>query len=113
MPQLSPGKMNAPMRAVTVLDLVTLLGNVYRGAAMADVGFEDAEQTLQAITAKLNMKIRVPQSDIESALWACNLLDEKKKFWHPQGALFEQFIRKLVGPDHTFDRTYNLILEKP
>lgn len=105
---LTPGR---SMRTVTVLDLVCLLANTYRGAARDDVGFEDATMTIEALTTKLNAKVRVDIRDIESCLWACNLLDERKQFWHPKDLNFDQFIAKLL-PDAAFDKTYNFIMEK-
>ena len=66
--------------AVTLRDIMVLLDNVRLGASMPDVGFEDANQTYNSIVTKLNKKVSLKVSDLESALWSCNLLDEKGKF---------------------------------
>lgn len=78
---------------------------------MDEVGFEDANQTIEALCAKLNMKVTVRESDVESALWSCNLLSEKRRFWHPKGLTFDEFLSKLL-PGASFDKMYNVIKEK-
>jgi hypothetical protein len=93
---------------VSLVDIVALLDNIYRGAQHAEVGFEDASRTLDAITHELNKKVFIDPSVVESALWSCNLMDEQGKFWHPRGLSFEQFLKKLV-PFRAFCRKYNIL----
>lgn len=97
-------------RTVSVLDLVCLMGNLRRGAGADELGFEDAAQTLDQITAKLNMMISINIDDLQSALWSCNLLNERGKFWHPKDRTFDEFLKMILGPGEAFDKFYNLIL---
>lgn len=110
----APGKETSPTKAVSVLDLVVLLGNLCLGNADKDVGFEDARMGINTIISKLNHAPPVATKiyAIENALWACNLLNEKGKFWHPMGIPFDRFVAKML-PDMKFDRNYNLIEELP
>lgn len=106
-----PGIDNS-FKVVSTLDLVILLDNLCRGAADPEVGFEDCEQTLAEITSKLHWLTRLKKHDLESALWVCNLLSEKKTFWHPRGYTFDQWTRLLLKGD-SFDKDYNLIIDRP
>lgn len=106
---------NAPdrrlTRIVTVLDLVVLLGNVCRGLADVSVGYEDVKLPVDTLVKHLNRPVKVWLNDLEPALWACNLLSEKGKFWHPKRASFDRWISTMLPYDN-FDRLYNLVEEK-
>ncbi len=97
---------------VSVLDLVVLLDNVYRGADHPEVGFEDANKTLPMLAKYLGRSHElVDEGSIESALWSCNLLDENGAFWHPTDKTFDQFVDRML-PNHRFDKKFNLIIPK-
>lgn len=104
-------KQGGRWRPVRLLDLVTLLRNVHVGAASTEVGFEDARESLDSLTRKLNKKIYVEPAILESCLWSCNLLDERGEFWDIKGRSLDELIRQLM-PDAKFDSYYNLILNK-
>lgn len=92
---------------IKVIDIMVLLDHVRLGASMPDVGFEDANQTYDSMLRKLNKVIALPVSDVESALWSANLLDERGKFSHPEGLTFDEFVSKLKKDTETFNKNYN------
>lgn len=96
------------MRWVTALDLVVMLDNVYQASQEKDIGFEDPRETLASFLFRLNKMMRLYTEDVESALWSCNLLNEKGKFRHPRGWTFDQFLEKLLRGD-SFNKDYNYI----
>jgi hypothetical protein len=98
-------------RRVRLLDLVTLLHNVYVGSEDIEVGFEDAQETLASLTLRLNKPVMLDPSLLESALWSCNLLDEKGKFWDAKGRPFDQFLKELL-PHDRFNKQYNYLEDK-
>ena len=99
---------NTDLKAVSVLDLVTLLGNVLRGADDTECGFEDAEQSLNELVAHLNRYVQIPRPALESALWSCNLLNEAGKFWDVKDRSFDQYLKHVMRGE-AFDLDYNLM----
>jgi hypothetical protein len=95
-------------RTIRMLDVVVLLYHVYQGLKDDDVGYEDAEDTLALMTRRLSPIYRMDPKILESALWSCNLLNEKGKWWHPNDRTFDEFIRDVLGED-SFNKTYNVI----
>lgn len=110
-PPISAAHERRITRNVTVLDLVVLLGNVFRGLADNTVGYEDTKLPLDTLVRHLNRRVKVWLRDLEPALWACNLLDEKGDFWHPKGVTFDRWISTML-PYDKFDKLYNLVEEK-
>lgn len=94
---------------VKLFDLMILMFNMYRGLETKSVGFEDANNTIGTLTYGLGGKIQVELDDVESALWSCNLLDEKDKFWHPHKLSFDDFVQGIMGPGFKFNKKYNWI----
>lgn len=93
------------------LDLVVLMFNVFKAEKDPQVGFEDANNTLEMLIKQLNFRFKTSPEAIESALWSCNLLDEKKEFWHPFGMSFDAFVKKAL-PRYTLNKVYNTIERK-
>jgi hypothetical protein len=111
---ITPGylcKTGGQWRAVRLLDLAVLLYAVHQASTDEQVGFEDARETIQTLTRRLNKSVLIDPNHIESALWSANLLDEQAKFRHPTGMSFEEFAQRIVGKD-TFNRRYNVIERK-
>lgn len=103
------GKKGGKWRSVRLLELAVLLYNAHIAARDDDIGFEDANDTLDNITRRFNKWIFVDPALVDSLLWACNLLNEKKQFVHPRGLTFEQFIEKILKGRGKYDTFYNLI----
>jgi hypothetical protein len=104
-------KKGGQWRHVKLLDIATLLLNIHMAAKDEDVGFEDAQNTLSSITARLNKMVLLDPALIESGLWSGNLLNEKGRFVSPTGETFDEFVRRLLGRDG-FNRIYNTIERK-
>ena len=94
-----------------ILDLTTLLYNIYEGSRERNVGWEDAALTLNDITKHLDFTCYMMPDDIESALWSCNLRNEHKKFWDIQGRSFDDYLKSVV-PDYKFNKDYNFLTQK-
>lgn len=100
---------------ITLLDACVLIHNVAEGAKNKDVGFEDADRTLEQMLRALraNRVFTVKQDVLESALWSCNLMSQRRKFWTPDGREFREFTREVIGdPRLKFDDYYNIIEKK-
>jgi hypothetical protein len=94
------------VRPIKTTDLIVLIANVVTAARSKKVGFEDARFTPQEFIGRLNKTVWIDLADLESALWACNLLNEDRKFWHYEGDSFEKFLRG-IAKNSKFDMTYN------
>lgn len=110
-PKVIHGALGEKWRKVTGLDLVTLLYHLHKAAETKDIGFEDANNTLDQMSRKLRrVHAWINQSDVESVLWSCNLMDEKGEFWSPRGETLDAFLKR-VAPEG-FHKVYNTIKEK-
>lgn len=91
---------------ISNLDLTTLLYNIQQGSQEKDIGWEDASLSLNSIMRFLKGNSYITLDHVESALWSCNLRDEKGRFWDIKGRDFDQFVRSLL-PQEKFNRQYN------
>jgi hypothetical protein len=98
----------AQWRWLNVTDLAILLYNVYKGVVHPQVGFEDANETLDTLVRSYNKTFPMDPAHIESALWSCNLLNEQGEFWHPKGMEFEVWVKKMLKKDR-FNPTDNTL----
>lgn len=80
---------------LSLMDIVVLLGNLHKGNADNEVGFEDALRTVDDVTRYLQKFAKIDASLIESMIWSCTMLQEKGKFWHPQNRSYEDFIKTI------------------
>ena len=96
---------------ITALDAAILLTHVIKGMADKDVGFEDADKTYEQIRYSLNRDFMLNVDVVESALWSCNLLNERDSFSHPEGLTFDEFVNKMA-PKKRFDHLRNLLESK-
>lgn len=94
---------------LSLFDILVLLDNIYLGAKDKYIGFEDADRTMDELIRELNKRIAIPQPLVESALWSCNLLDEKGKFSHKKGLTFNQFLSRIIKKGKKFNKDYNVI----
>lgn len=97
---------------VKLLDLMIMLYNVHNAAIQKNIGFEDADHTINTLAYALGGKLQVQLDDVESALWSCNLLDEQKKFWHPMDLSFDKFVEGIIGTKVQFNKKYNFVESK-
>lgn len=101
-------KKGGKWRPVRLLDIAILLLNAYKANEQPEIGYQDTIETLDGITRRLNQKILLDPRQIESLLWACNMLDEEKKFAHPTGMEFKDFVKRVL-PNGTFNLKYNTV----
>ena len=99
---------SAHTHVLTAIDVLTLLINIYEGSEDKNVGMEDANNSLLDLFNKLSFNVRVDRDILESALWSCNMMNEKKAFRHPLGMNFDVFLKKILGKKG-FNPTYHFI----
>lgn len=95
-------------RWVRTFDFLVIVNNVLEGMKDKEIGCENPDEMPDRFLKRLNKFLRIYTDDLESALWSCNLLDEKGKFKHPDGVKFEPFIESALLGDR-FNRAYNYI----
>lgn len=95
-------------RNMKLLHMAVMIYHVQKAARDPEVGFLDADRTLAEMKKRLNRLIFLDPRVIESALWACNLLNEKGKFEGIGGMSFDEWLADCL-PHGEFDKTYNLI----
>lgn len=91
---------------LNLLDCLVLLNSIctYKEAD------NDADQTVSEMVRRLEQnEIWVPKTIFESGLYCCNMQDEEKDFWHPQGKSFDTFLAKVIPKKMKFDKMYNLV----
>jgi hypothetical protein len=98
---------------ISVIDLVALIDSVSKGAAMAEIGFEDADRTLEQLYTALNKPVKIDKELIESALWSANLLNQAGLFRHPLNMSFPNMVSRIVPEGLTYDSFFNLISKGP
>ncbi len=105
---------------LSLLDITTLLYNVYRGAQTPEVGYEDCEITMKEMVKDFGgrtTKAQIPRRTLESALWSCAQMNDINQFWSPKGESFKQLVERIEqtaidGAAVKFDERYNLLTEK-
>lgn len=102
------------MLSITAGDMVTLAYNAHRAMEMEDIGWEDADRTFQDFWKALNMfPTAMRKTLVESCLWSCTLLDERKKLWLPyNNENYDSFLKTLLPINMQLDKKLNLIIEK-
>lgn len=108
------------MFRVSGLDIATLLALVVQGARREDVGFENADSSLDRLKKILSGKHqKLRQSTLEGLLWSANLMEEAGAFWSPvddDKDRFDNFVKRILrdsGHNNVgFDRRFNLIVER-
>lgn len=91
-------------RKVSLADLSVLINSV--GQASLDekeLGFVDADRTLQELLRDLSPFVYVDESALESALYYANLLNERAEFLDFRGNTFDELVNRLGR----FNRTHN------
>lgn len=96
----------------TSLNAAILLTNTYMAAKDPNIGWEDARQHLNMFTKEMRFGVTLLQGNIERALWACNMLEEQGKFWHPRDLTFHSFLDIMLDRRWNFDKTYNLLTKR-
>lgn len=108
--------------SIKPLELATLLVNLHQAAQHPLIGHGDFLQSLKEITERMNKgTVQIKKTDLESALWACNMLDEVEEFWSPyvqptrvrKYTEFSRMLDRLKLPyGFKFNRFFNTIDDK-
>lgn len=92
---------------VNSLDLAVMLYSVQTASEQPQIGFLDANQTMDQFVMRLSREVIVPKELVESALAHCNFLNEDGKFKDPRGFTFDQYLGRLEIKFGKFNREYN------
>lgn len=77
------------------------------------VGFNHATTNLEGwMNSFAPYGLNMDKAFVEDLLYGANMLNEIKKFSHPQGKTFEQMLRTVLRPNQAFDSLTNSIQEK-
>lgn len=98
--------------SIKTMDLAVLLWHLHAAAKDAEIGMNDAEETLEMVVGRLKTRQphKIQTRGVEGALYCCNLMDEVGKFWHPEGKPFDQFLKEIVlfsRSNQYYNRFYN------
>jgi hypothetical protein len=104
--------MGGPVRTrfpISPLESVVLLQNVIQ----CEDAENDTDRTVEEIINEIDsLDGMITKSLLESALYCCNMEDERKKFWHPHNWDLKRFVKELLPPKYSFDFYYHRIEEK-
>lgn len=95
-------------RSVSLLDVAVLLFHAIKIRDNPEIGWLDPNQTVEQILKRLNQRILVPQTTLESLLSACNMLNEIGKFEHILPKSFDEFLKESFTYAK-FDKVYNTL----
>lgn len=94
---------------VSPLQAVVLLHHVVHCADAEN----DADRTVKEIIHEIDeYPGHITKGVLESALYCCNMENEKGKFWHPLGHNFDRFLNGLLNKHLHYDKYYCVIYEK-
>ncbi len=98
--------------SISELNRSLLLRDVVAGAASFQVGFEDAERTMEQNIRHLTHRVRPATTVVESSLWSSNLLNEIEEWAHPSRITFDEWLEEMLGDELVFDKFWNTIEER-
>lgn len=86
--------------------------NVLEAIANKEIGHQDEDKSLKEFISFLrHKKFWLEPHELESALWACNILKERGELWMPEQVTFDEFVSNLLrfNPKLRFNKDYNLL----
>jgi hypothetical protein len=93
---------------ITLLDAAVLMHAAIKAAERKDIGWLDADKPLNVFRMRLNQKIDVERTLVESALSCLIELDEIDELKHPDGLNAATFIQKITPWGERWDSRYRL-----
>jgi len=94
---------------INVSDLAILMVNMLEASRDELIGFEPDGTSLDHTLRNMAMTVTLALEDVESALWAANMRNERGNFYHPRGLTFDEFLGSVLGKDYKFNKDYNWI----
>lgn len=98
---------SARNRKVALADLAVLINAVGQAARDEEVGFVDADRTLEQLLRALSPFVWVEESSLESALYYANMLSEQGRFVDFRGNTFDELVNRIGR----FNKTHNYFTE--
>lgn len=93
---------------ISPLQAVVLLHHLVN----SDDAENDADRTVGEMVAELDGNNGfLSKAVLESALYCCNMEDERGRFWHPLNHNFDRFTAGIIPKSLHFDKYYNVIYE--
>ena len=96
---------------ISTKQLCVLMMNTFLARDVDEIGWQHARETFENFYNRLKTTSWIQQSDLETALWASNMLHEQDKFWHPDKTSLNMFVRSILKEDERFEYYYNWITE--
>lgn len=111
------------LRWLDIADLMVLLVNLHLAAQDEDIGHGHASRSLRDLTValtrdrngKTKRTFQINKDVLESCLWSCHMMSEKKKFWSPyitKTVDFNGLLKNVLEPDEKYDKFYCAITKK-
>lgn len=97
---------------LSLLNAAVLLRNIYTAAKHGEVGFADANRTLESLIKDMERDVWFKTEVLESALYYTNMLAELEEMWHPQEIDFPTFITRALPEGVAYDKYYGQLTIK-
>lgn len=95
--------------AVSPLEALVLIHHVIA----SEDAENDADRTVAEIAAEIDtFDGYLSKGVLESALYCCNMENEREAFWHPLRWTFDHFVKELIPKNQVFNRYYNVLCEE-
>lgn len=94
---------------VSIYNVLILFYNFLKAKKDKDIGYMELNQTEEEFMKKAGQMISVDIKTLQSLLYYSNLLDEKKKFWHPDKKSFDGTLTSILRRQYDFDKKFNLL----
>lgn len=97
---------------ITIYQLMVLLNNYVLSLKEPSIGHLDCDYNIRDTLARFKRTpINLSVTEIERLLFAANMMNEDKKFWHPGNDTFDKFLYDMLRA-HKFDKTYNKLVPR-
>jgi len=90
------------------LDLAALILAVSKASKDPEIGWQDANHSLEQFYVRYGFKVKIPVHFAETALYCANMLDEQGKWEHPLGWSFDHFLREM-NLKNQFSKKYSWV----
>ena len=98
---------------LSAYEVSVLMYSLKKAASDQAIGYVDADKTYNQLSSELNRMVTLPQEVVESALYYCNMLQEKKAFKHPGGLTFDELLFKISRRNGVkFNKDYNWLVKE-
>lgn len=97
---------------ITIYQLVILVNNYLLSLKNPAIGHLDADFNIRDTLARFKKEhVNISKEELERFLFAANMMDEEKKFWHPGNDSFDKFTYE-VARKFKFNKDYNMLVPR-